>query len=599
MTIALHGISASKGIAIGRVRIVDRGSPEAIERTLDPSRIEAEVKRFRRAVNAARRELRAVKARIPEHTPRGLAAFIDTHLLMLEDVAISKAPITRIRETRRNAEWALKLERDRLVAVFDAMDDPYLRARRDDVEHVVNRVQRHLQGRHGAEEPPSGEDCTGRIVYADDLSPADTVLMQHQGVAGFMTEFGGPNSHTAILARSLNIPAVVGLHRSAALLRDDDEVVIEGRQGVVIVSPEEHVKRFYQRREREIARVRTARRRLRSMPTVTADGEPVVLQANVELPVEFAGAVRDGAAGIGLYRTEFLFMNRRDPPDEQEQFGAYSELVEALKGAPVTIRTLDLGADKQVDGARPDAPLTSNPALGLRAVRLCLKEQSLFRPQIRAILRASAHGPVRMMIPMLANTTELDQVLRIMRDCERELDARGERYDASMPIGAMIEVPAAAICADIFARRLDFLSIGTNDLIQYTIAIDRVDDEVSYLYDPLHPAVLRLVTTTITAGRKAGIPVAMCGEMAGDPHYTKLLLGMGLREFSVHPNALLEVKQIIGETRAAPARRFARRILQSTHPATRLALIDELNRGDAPSPSSMNRTGARRPPPHR
>ena len=588
MTIALHGISASKGIAIGRVRIVDRGSPEAIERTLDPSRIEAEVKRFRRAVNAARRELRAVKARIPEHTPRGLAAFIDTHLLMLEDVAISKAPITRIRETRRNAEWALKLERDRLVAVFDAMDDPYLRARRDDVEHVVNRVQRHLQGRHGAEEPPSGEDCAGRIVYADDLSPADTVLMQHQGVAGFMTEFGGPNSHTAILARSLNIPAVVGLHRSAALLRDDDEVVIEGRQGVVIVSPEEHVKRFYQRREREIARVRTARRRLRSMPTVTADGEPVVLQANVELPVEFAGAVRDGAAGIGLYRTEFLFMNRRDPPDEQEQFGAYSELVEALKGAPVTIRTLDLGADKQVDGARPDAPLTSNPALGLRAVRLCLKEQSLFRPQIRAILRASAHGPVRMMIPMLANTTELDQVLRIMRDCERELDARGERYDASMPVGAMIEVPAAAICADIFARRLDFLSIGTNDLIQYTIAIDRVDDEVSYLYDPLHPAVLRLVTTTITAGRKAGIPVAMCGEMAGDPHYTKLLLGMGLREFSVHPNALLEVKQIIGETRAAPARRFARRILQSTHPATRLALIDELNRGDAPSPSSTH-----------
>ena len=588
MTIALHGIGASRGIAIGRVRIVDRGSPEAVERTLDPSRIEAEVKRFRRAVNAARRELRAVKARIPEHTPRGLAAFIDTHLLMLEDPAISKAPVTRIRETRCNAEWALKLERDALVAVFDAMDDPYLRARRDDVGHVVDRVQRHLQGRRNADEPPPGEDCAGRIVYADDLTPADTVLMQHQGVAGFMTEFGGPNSHTAILARSLNIPAVVGLHRSAALLRDDDEVVVDGRQGVVVVSPEEHVKRFYQRREREIARARTARRRFRSMPTVTADGEPVGLQANVELPGEFAGAIRDGAAGIGLYRTEYLFMNRHEPPDEQEQFEAYSGLVEALKGAPVTIRTLDLGADKQVDGARPDAPPTSNPALGLRAVRLCLKEQSLFRPQIRATLRASARGPVRMMIPMLANTTELDQVLQIVRDCERELDARGERYDASMPVGAMIEVPAAAICADIFARRLDFLSIGTNDLIQYTIAIDRVDDEVSYLYDPLHPAVLRLITTTIQAGRKAGIPVAMCGEMAGDTLYTKLLLGMGLREFSVHPNALLEVKQIIGETRAAPVRRFVRRILRSTHPATRLALIDELNQGEAPSPSSTS-----------
>ena len=576
MTFTIHGISASKGIAIGRVRIVDRGRPEVGERTLDPSQIEAEVRRFRRAVRAARLDLRAVKARIPGGTPREIAAFIDTHLLMLEDEAVSKAPVAYIRERRCNAEWALKLECDALVAVFDAMDDPYLRTRKDDVEHVVNQVQIHLQG--GGRKPPPDEAAAGRIIYADDLTPADTVLIQHQGVAGFMTEFGGPNSHTAILARSLNIPAVVGLHRSAALLRDGDEVILDGRQGVVIVSPDEATRRFYQRRGRGIARIRAARRRLRSTPTVTADGEPVVLQANVELPGEFAGAVRDGAAGIGLCRTEYLFMNRSEPPDEQEQFEAYSGLVGVLKGAPVTIRTLDLGADKQVDGARPGAPVTSNPALGLRAVRLCLKEQSLFRPQIRAILRTSAHGPVRMMIPMLANTTELDQVIRIVRDCERELDARGERYDASMPVGAMIEVPAAAICADIFARRLDFLSIGTNDLIQYTIAIDRIDDEVSYLYDPLHPAVLRLVTTTIGAGRKAGIPVAMCGEMAGDVHYTKLLLGMGLREFSVHPNALLEVKQIIGETRVALARRLTRRILRSTHSSTRLALIDELNR---------------------
>ena len=578
MTFTIHGISASKGIAIGRVRVVDRGRPEATERTLDPSQVEAEVERFRQAVDAAGLDLRAVKARIPEGTRREIAAFIDIHLLMLEDEAISKAPITYIREMRCNAEWALKLERDALVAVFDAMDDPYLRTRKDDVEHVVDRVQIHLQGGR-REKPLPGDAATGRIVYADDLTPADTVLMQHQGVAGFMTEFGGPNSHTAILARSLNIPAVVGLHRSAALLRDGDEVVLDGREGVVIVSPADVVKWFYERRRRGIERIGAARRKLRSTPTVTADGEPVVLQANVELPGESAGAVRDGAAGVGLYRTEFLFMNRREPPDEQEQFEAYSELVAALKGAPVTIRTLDLGADKQVDGARPGAPATSNPALGLRAVRLCLKEQSLFRPQIRAILRASASGPVRMMIPMLATTTELDQVLRIVRDCKRELDARDELYDTSMPVGAMIEVPAAAICADIFARRLDFLSIGTNDLIQYTIAIDRIDDEVSYLYDPLHPAVLRLVATTIAAGRKAGIPVAMCGEMAGDARYTKLLLGMGLREFSVHPNALLEVKQIIGETRVAPARKFTRRILRSTYSTTRLALIDELNRG--------------------
>ena len=577
MTFTLHGISASNGIAIGTVHAVDRGLLEVTERTLGPSRIEAEVRRFLRAVDAARLELRAVKDRIPEQTPKEIAAFIDTHLLMLEDEAISKAPITYIREKRCNAEWALQLEKDALVAVFDAMDDPYLRTRKDDVEHVVNRVQTHLQAGR-LKKPPEGEPTAGRIIYADDLTPADTVLMQHQGVAGFMTEFGGPNSHTAILARSLNIPAVVGLHRSATLLRNGDEVVLDGRQGVVVVSPTDVVKRFYARRRREIERIKAARRRLRSMPTVTADGEPVVLQANVELPGESAGAVRDGAAGVGLYRTEFLFMNRADPPDEHEQFEAYRELVGVLRGAPVTIRTLDLGADKQVDGARPDAPATSNPALGLRAVRLCLKEQSLFRPQIRAILRASAQGPVRMMIPMLANTVELDQVLRIVRDCKRELDTRGEHYDASMPVGAMIEVPAAAICADIFARRLDFFSIGTNDLIQYTIAIDRIDDAVSYLYDPLHPAVLRLISTTIAAGRKAGIPVAMCGEMAGDARYTKLLLGMGLREFSMHPNALLEVKQIIGETRIALARRLTRRVLRSTRAATRIALVDELNR---------------------
>ena len=577
MTFTIHGISASKGIAIGRVHAVDRSPSKPTERELDPSRIDAEVERFRQAVEAARLELRAVKVRIPEGTPKEIAAFIDTHLLMLEDEAISEAPIAYIRETRCNAEWALKRERDALVAVFDAMDDPYLRTRKDDVEHVVNRVQIHLHGGRRTE-PPSAETAAGKIIYADDLTPADTALMQHQGVAGFMTEFGGPNSHTAILARSLNIPAVVGLHDSAALLHDGDEVVLDGREGVVIVSPIDTVKRFYERRRREIQRIGAARRTLRSTPTVTADGEPVVLQANVELPGESAGAVRNGAAGVGLYRTEFLFMNRRDPPDEQEQYEAYSELVATLKGAPVTVRTLDLGADKQVDGARPGAPATSNPALGLRAVRLCLKEQSLFRPQIRAILRASAHGPVRMMIPMLASTTELDQVLGIVRDCKRELDKKSEPYDASMPVGAMIEVPAAAICADIFARRLDFLSIGTNDLIQYTIAIDRIDDEVSYLYDPLHPAVLRLVATTIAAGRKAGIPVAMCGEMAGDARYTKLLLGMGLREFSVHPNALLEIKQIIGETRIAPARKLTRRILRSTRSATRQTLVDELNR---------------------
>ena len=575
MTFSFHGIGASKGIAIGKVHIVARGVVEVPEYHVKKSQIEKEVRRFRKAITEARAELGAIKDQIPPDTATDIAAFIDTHLLMLDDAAITSAPIKHIREDRRNAEWALKLQRDALVGVFEAMEDSYLRTRKDDVDHVVNAVQtRLLQVDRRAH---SDGSFSGKIVFADDLTPADTVLMQHQGVAAFVTEFGGPNSHTAILARSLRIPAVVGLHNAAPYLRDDDTVIVDGRQGVVLVDPDEQMVRHYEKLQRDIDRVHAARRKLRFAPTVTSDGESIVLQANVELPADLETAVQVGAQGVGLYRTEYLFMNRDSPPDEEEQYQGYTEVVRAGEGAPVTIRTLDLGADKQVDGTRPGAPLTSNPALGLRAVRLCLKEPGLFRPQLRAILRASAHGPVRMMIPMLSTTGELEQVLSLIDACKRELDEEGRAYNAAMPIGAMIEVPAAAICADIFARKLDFLSIGTNDLIQYTIAIDRVDDEVNYLYDPLHPAVLRLIQMTIRSGQKMGIPVAMCGEMAGDARYTRLLLGMGLKEFSVHPNALLEVKQVITESRVGESRKFTQRVMRVVKSTSRSALVEELN----------------------
>jgi phosphotransferase system enzyme I (PtsI) len=577
MTFSLHGIGASKGIAIGKVHMVARGLLEVPEYFLDKSAIEKEVQRFGEAVDEARAELGAIKDHIPPDTDSDIAAFIDTHLLMLDDAAITSAPIRFIREEGRNAEWALKLQRDALVAVFDAMDDSYLRTRKNDIDHVVNIVQMRLLH---TDKPLRRVDGSfaGKIVFADDLTPADTVLMQHQGVAALVTEFGGPNSHTAILARSLRIPAVVGLHNAGPYLRDDDIVIIDGRQGVVLVGPDEQMVRHYEKRQREIERIHVARRKLRNAPTVTSDGETIVLQANVELPADLETAVQVGAQGIGLYRTEYLFMNRDEPPDEEEQYQAYTEVVRAGEGAPVTIRTLDLGADKQVDGSRPGAPVTSNPALGLRAVRLCLKEPGLFRPQLRAILRASAHGPVRMMIPMLSTTAELAQVLELIKGCRKELDDVGQAYDQTMPIGAMIEVPAAAICADIFARELDFLSIGTNDLIQYTIAIDRVDDEVNYLYDPLHPAVLRLIQMTIRSGQKMGIPVAMCGEMAGDARYTRLLLGMGLKEFSVHPNALLEVKQVITESHVRESRRFSQRVMRVIKSTSRSALLEEMNR---------------------
>jgi phosphotransferase system enzyme I (PtsI) len=545
LIISLHGIGASQGIAIGKVYVVDHGHVEVREKRLAKSRIDAEVRRFEKALALARTELESVKDRIPADAGAEIASFIDTHLLMMNDVALSVEPIRHIREQRCNAEWALKQQCDALVSVFDAMDDAYLRTRKDDVIHVVDRIQRTLTS--ARKRKTQAMPVKGRIVFADDLTPADTVLMQHQGVAAMVTEFGGPTSHTAILARSLRIPAVVGLHDSRPYLRNDEVVVVDGREGVVMVNPGADVIRYYRDLIKRAERKEVERRKLKMAPAVSADGEAIGLQANVELTSDVELVQDVGAAGVGLYRTEFLFMNREQPPDEQEQFAAYKLVAGSVPGAPITIRTLDLGADKQVDGGRPGAPTSTNPALGLRAIRLCLKEQSLFKPQLRAILRVSATAAVRMMIPMLSTMLELSQVLQIVEDVKRELAAEGIAFDARMPVGAMIEVPAAAICADIFARHLDFLSIGTNDLIQYTIAIDRVDDEVNYLYDPLHPAVLRLIRTTIRAGQKTGIPVAMCGEMAGDSRYTRLLLGLGLKEFSVHPNSLLEVKQVVKE----------------------------------------------------
>lgn len=574
MAFTLHGISASNGIAIGKLHVLRRGMVDVPERRLSGGQVGGEVARFKAALRAASRELKAIKARIPSDTKAEIAAFIDTHLLMLEDTALTTGTLQAIRDHRCNAEHALKLQRDAIVSVFDAMDDAYLRTRRDDVDHVVNRVQRILSGGRTPVFVSRPDDP--QVVFADDLAPADTVLMQ-EGVAAFLTEYGGPLSHTAILARSLGVPAVVGLHGARPQLRDDELVIVDGRQGMVVVAPDSATLRHYRSRQKEMMRIRAARGALRKTPAVTADGEPVTLQANVEFQSELALAVREGATGVGLYRTEYLFLNRSSPPTEAEQHEAYSGIVHAAKGGPVTIRTLDLGADKQVDGARPGAPVSQNPALGLRAIRLCLKEPGLFKPQVRAILRASAHGPVRMMIPMISSTGEFEQVLGVVRACKRELSEEGVPFDAATPLGGMIEVPAAAVCADLFARDMDFLSIGTNDLIQYTIAVDRVDDEVSYLYDPLHPAVLRLISTIIKAGRRAGIPVALCGEMAGDARYTRLLLGMGLKEFSVHPNALLEIKQAILETHAAKSRTLAKRILSTAKRARREALLTELN----------------------
>jgi phosphoenolpyruvate-protein phosphotransferase (PTS system enzyme I) len=568
MPFSLHGIGVSRGYAIGRTYLLQRNQPEITEYVIPDAIIEDEIQRFLNGLALAHQQLREIRLRIPATSSSDATAFIDTHLLMLEDPSLTEAPIELIRTRRCNAEWALKIQRDALIEIFENMDDPYLSTRKDDVDHVVRRVQRILASEDPAylSDPDYAELAVsrleGRIVIADDLTPADTILMQHQGVLAFVTEYGGPLSHTAILARSLGIPAVVGARNARAYLGHDEPVIVDGRQGVVLVGLDERILRYYRHKQQEERREQRELSKLKGQPAITRDGVTIALHANIELP-EDAVAVRDVAAdGVGLYRTEFLFMNRADAPDEEEHLASYLHVIKTLEGNPITIRTADLGADKQVDGGR-GGPVCTNPALGLRAIRLCLKDLAMFRPQLRAILRASAYGPVRMMIPMLCSVHEVFQVRRLVAETQQELRDRGLAFDERLPVGGMIEIPAAAVCADQFARYLDFLSIGTNDLIQYTLAIDRVDDEINYLYDPLHPAVLMLIHNTIRAGRKAKIPVSLCGEMAGDPRYTRLLLGLGLTEFSMHPTGLLEIKRAVQNSHVGELTQTTRRLLRT------------------------------------
>ena len=549
MTISIQGISVSRGIAIGQVHCIKRDQIDTPEYLIRKTQIDSEILRLDNAITKARKELRAIRDHIPSSTSINISEFINTHLLMLEDNALTEEPKRIIKDRLCNAEWALKLQRDALVNVFDEMADAYLSTRKDDVGHVVNRILRILLKQKPLLDELPDEHLRSKVIVADDLTPADTVLMQHYGIAAFATEFGGSTSHTAILARNLRIPAVVGLHSAKKLIKNDDLVILDGGSGIVLVNPDKTVLSYYIKKQNEVKKYYSSLEKLKDSPARSIDGIPITLMANIELPEDFE-TVRDiGAAGVGLYRTEFLYMNRNNPPDEEEHFQTYIKVIEALRGLPLTIRTVDLGADKEVDGVgRQTSNIRSNPALGLRAVRLCLKEPEFFRPQLRAILRASAHGPIRIMIPMLTNTQEMQQVLFIIDELKLELKNKLIEFDQEIKVGGMIEVPASAICADIFADKLDFLSIGTNDLIQYTMAIDRINDEVNYLYDPLHPAVLRLIQATIVAGQKANIPISMCGEMAGEKEYTQLLLGLGLREFSMHPATLLEVKEIINKT---------------------------------------------------
>jgi phosphotransferase system enzyme I (PtsI) len=571
MTVACvgTGVGGAAAIAIGDAHLVHSGPVCVTPSWIGNDEIEAEVRRFEAALRTAGEELREVRQQIPGDTPSDIAEFIDTHVLMLEDKALSSQPIHLIRSEGLSAEWALQQHRDDLIRVFEQMEDTYLRTRRDDLDHVVDRIVNILL----EQQAPRFDALDGQIVLAEDLTPADVILMKNQGIAGFVTDFGGPMSHTAILARSLGIPAVVGTRGATRCLQHGERLILDAGNGVVLADCDAGMLEHFEAL-RDAAITRTVEQRRRADPAVTRDGESILLNANIELAEDVALARANNAAGIGLYRTEFLYMNRDQAPSEDEHFASYLSVVEGMQSRPITIRTLDLGADKQPGGALHIAPST-NPALGLRAIRLCLKEPELFYPQVRAILRASAFGPVRMMLPMLTSTWEVDQALNIIGLIKQQLAADGIDFDRNMPIGGMIEVPAAALDARAFAKRLDFLSIGTNDLIQYTLAIDRVDDELTYLYDPAHPAILRLIREVLDAGRAVGVPISMCGEMAGDLRFIPLLLGMGLREFSMQPAAILDVRERIGTLDARELAAILDRALADPEQPDPLSLLEE------------------------
>jgi len=583
MTFSVHGQAVSRGVAIGRAVLVTSSRIDVAHYFVAPDQVRAELERLREARDAVIAEIERVQRSLHESATLEahpeLTALLDVHLMLLQDVQLQEGVAHWVQERRYNAEWALTAQLELVVKQFDEMQDPYLRERKADFEQLVERMLQHMRGSVSpmavglpatAAQMVSQNTKDPLVLVAHDLSPADTLQFKHSVFVGFVTDVGGKTSHTAIVARSMDIPAVVGARGASQMVRQDDWVVIDGDAGVLIVNPSDIVLAEYgfKQRQGEVERQRLAR--IKNTPAVTLDGERVELLANIEQPSDTLPALAVSAVGVGLFRTEFLFMGRAHGklPDEDEQYEAYRAAVEGMHGLPVTIRSVDVGADKPLDRSRVDEHL--NPALGLRAIRWSLSEPAMFLTQVRAVLRAAAHGKVNLLIPMLAHLREVQQVKALLAKARAQLDASAAVH-GPVRLGAMIEIPAAALALRLFMKHFDFFSIGTNDLIQYTLAIDRVDESVAHLYDPLHPAVLQLVAGAIAECRDQGKPVSVCGEMAGDPTMTRLLLGLGLRSFSMHPSQILAVKQQVLRADTRKLRLWAQQVIESEDPAVQMA----------------------------
>ena len=586
MTFSVHGLAVARGIAIGRAVLVASSRVDVAHYFIEHEQVADELTRLTHAREAVLAELQSLHDNLPKDSPPELSAILEVHLMLLQDTMLADGVTGWVKERFYNAEWALTSQLDVVARQFDEMDDPYLRERKGDLEQVVERMLRHMKGvTHVMPHPSTKRSNQPRqqdlqlddemdvplVLVAHDLSPADMLQFKQSVFTGFVTDVGGKTSHTAIVARSLDIPAVVGARTASQLVRQDDWIIIDGDAGVVIVNPSPIILAEYGFKQRQADLERERLLRLRHTPAITLDGQRIDLLANIEMPEDAPAALDVGAVGVGLFRSEFLFMGRAGAlPDEEEQYLAYKRAVDGMKGLPVTIRTVDIGADKPLERTTKDETHL-NPALGLRAIRWSLADPAMFLTQLRAILRAAAHGQVHLLIPMLAHAREIKQTLTLLDKARKQLDARGDVF-GPVKVGAMIEVPAAALGVKMFLRHFDYLSIGTNDLIQYTLAIDRADELVAHLYDPLHPAVLRLLADTIAESRAQGKGVSVCGEMAGDPAMTRLLLGLGLRSFSMHPTQILAVKQEVIRADASRLEAWAQEVLASDEPAELMGL---------------------------
>ena len=586
MTFSIHGLAVSRGIAIGRAVLVASSRADVAHYFIDADKVDSEIQRIRVARNSVHEEITRLQRDLPADAPHEIAALLDVHLMLLQDDQLISGVKSWISERNYNAEWALTTQYEQIARQFDEMEDEYLRERKADLEQVVERILRHMKGVASPVQPALHAKAQGGrklqqdlllddtmdvplVLVAHDISPADMLQFKQSLFAGFATDVGGRTSHTAIVARSMDIPAVVGARSASQLIKQDDWVIIDGDAGVLIVDPSPIILAEYGFKQRQGELERERLNRLRHTPAITLDGQKIELLANIEMPTDTVGAVKAGAVGVGLFRSEFLFMGRNGSlPGEEEQYRAYCQAIEGMQGLPVTIRTVDIGSDKPLDRhAKTDTHL--NPALGLRAIRWSLADPPMFLTQLRAILRAAAHGQINLLVPMLAHASEIRQTLALIDHARAQLDNKGLPY-GPVKLGAMIEIPAAALTLKLFLKYFDFLSIGTNDLIQYTLAIDRADEAVAHLYDPLHPAVLRLVAETIRECNAQGKPVSVCGEMAGDVSMTRLLLGLGLRSFSMHPSQILAVKQQVLRADASKLASWAGLVIESEDPASLL-----------------------------